>query len=473
MTVVVNDESKHSTFSRINIVICFIPCGGPTVICFIPCGSRAADPLDGHRNARASPHKYAASITYQAGNILADPGNRTFLITLRDRDAARGETPGIPRRRHRPQRRAAQSHPHANVLRVQPLPLLFIVSLDCHRTERLHALKNMLLQITEATRDELTKITFEIGKSHFQTISIPSCLVCLARRHREHIFNLTIAECYRYHLFIYCNYKKITNIQTQGDELAKITFEIGKSHFQTISIPSCLVCLARRHREHIFNLTIAECYRYHLFIYCNYKKITNIQTQGDELAKITFEIGKSHFQTISIPSCLVCLARRHREHIFNLTIAECYRYHLFIYCNYKKITNIQTQGDELAKITFEIGKSHFQTISIPSCLVCLARRHREHIFNLTIAECYRYHLFIYCNYKKITNIQTQGDELAKITFEIGKSHFQTISIPSCLVCLARRHREHIFNLTIAECYGYHLFIYCNYKKKTESKGNDS
>ncbi|KAG8289835.1 UBA-like domain-containing protein 2, partial [Homalodisca vitripennis] len=47
---VVNDESKHSTFSRINIVICFIPCGGPTVICFIPCGSRAADPLDGHRN---------------------------------------------------------------------------------------------------------------------------------------------------------------------------------------------------------------------------------------------------------------------------------------------------------------------------------------------------------------------------------------------------------------------------------------
>ncbi|KAG8322408.1 hypothetical protein J6590_022860 [Homalodisca vitripennis] len=46
--VVVNDESKHSTFSRINIVICFIPCGGPTVICFIPCGSRAADPLDGH-----------------------------------------------------------------------------------------------------------------------------------------------------------------------------------------------------------------------------------------------------------------------------------------------------------------------------------------------------------------------------------------------------------------------------------------
>ncbi|KAG8325884.1 putative ATP-dependent RNA helicase ddx17 [Homalodisca vitripennis] len=59
MTVVVNDESKHSTFSRINIVICFIPCcgptvicfipcGGPTVICFIPCGSRAADPLDGH-----------------------------------------------------------------------------------------------------------------------------------------------------------------------------------------------------------------------------------------------------------------------------------------------------------------------------------------------------------------------------------------------------------------------------------------
>ncbi|KAG8312911.1 hypothetical protein J6590_013249 [Homalodisca vitripennis] len=51
MTVVVNDESKHSTFSRINIVICFIPCGGPTVICFIPCGSRAADPLDGHRNS--------------------------------------------------------------------------------------------------------------------------------------------------------------------------------------------------------------------------------------------------------------------------------------------------------------------------------------------------------------------------------------------------------------------------------------
>ncbi|KAG8324114.1 hypothetical protein J6590_099785 [Homalodisca vitripennis] len=50
MTVVVNDESKHSIFSRINIVICFIPCGGPTVICFIPCGSRAADPLDGHRN---------------------------------------------------------------------------------------------------------------------------------------------------------------------------------------------------------------------------------------------------------------------------------------------------------------------------------------------------------------------------------------------------------------------------------------
>ncbi|KAG8293002.1 hypothetical protein J6590_027108 [Homalodisca vitripennis] len=47
-TVVVNDESKHSTFSRINIVICFIPCGGPTVICFIPCGSCAADPLDGH-----------------------------------------------------------------------------------------------------------------------------------------------------------------------------------------------------------------------------------------------------------------------------------------------------------------------------------------------------------------------------------------------------------------------------------------
>ncbi|KAG8262324.1 hypothetical protein J6590_054755 [Homalodisca vitripennis] len=35
--VVVNDESKHSTFSRINTVICFIPCGGPTVICFIPC----------------------------------------------------------------------------------------------------------------------------------------------------------------------------------------------------------------------------------------------------------------------------------------------------------------------------------------------------------------------------------------------------------------------------------------------------
>ncbi|KAG8305334.1 hypothetical protein J6590_071617, partial [Homalodisca vitripennis] len=48
--IVVNDESKHSTFSRINIVICFIPCGGPTVICFIPCGSRAADSLDGHRN---------------------------------------------------------------------------------------------------------------------------------------------------------------------------------------------------------------------------------------------------------------------------------------------------------------------------------------------------------------------------------------------------------------------------------------
>ncbi|KAG8330551.1 hypothetical protein J6590_060699 [Homalodisca vitripennis] len=48
--VVVNDESKHSTFSRINIVICFIPCGRPTVICFIPCGSRAADSLDGHRN---------------------------------------------------------------------------------------------------------------------------------------------------------------------------------------------------------------------------------------------------------------------------------------------------------------------------------------------------------------------------------------------------------------------------------------
>ncbi|KAG8316605.1 hypothetical protein J6590_046648 [Homalodisca vitripennis] len=40
MTVVVNDESKHSTFSRINIVICFIPCGGPTVICFI-----RADPV--------------------------------------------------------------------------------------------------------------------------------------------------------------------------------------------------------------------------------------------------------------------------------------------------------------------------------------------------------------------------------------------------------------------------------------------
>ncbi|KAG8264150.1 hypothetical protein J6590_017168 [Homalodisca vitripennis] len=38
--VVVNDESKHSTFSRINIVICFIPCGGPTVICFI-----RADPV--------------------------------------------------------------------------------------------------------------------------------------------------------------------------------------------------------------------------------------------------------------------------------------------------------------------------------------------------------------------------------------------------------------------------------------------
>ncbi|KAG8253546.1 hypothetical protein J6590_097834, partial [Homalodisca vitripennis] len=52
MKVVVNDESKHSTFSRINIVICFIPCGGPTVICFIPCGSRAADPLDGHQNLR-------------------------------------------------------------------------------------------------------------------------------------------------------------------------------------------------------------------------------------------------------------------------------------------------------------------------------------------------------------------------------------------------------------------------------------
>ncbi|KAG8296489.1 hypothetical protein J6590_056048 [Homalodisca vitripennis] len=57
--IVVNDESKHSTFSRINIVICFIPCGGPTVICFIPCGSRAADPLDGHRN--------------RAGRELVDP----------------------------------------------------------------------------------------------------------------------------------------------------------------------------------------------------------------------------------------------------------------------------------------------------------------------------------------------------------------------------------------------------------------
>ncbi|KAG8298299.1 hypothetical protein J6590_018711 [Homalodisca vitripennis] len=59
MTVVVNDESKHSTFSRINIVICFIPCGGPTVICFIPCGSRAADPLDGHHPLKCTRRKDA------------------------------------------------------------------------------------------------------------------------------------------------------------------------------------------------------------------------------------------------------------------------------------------------------------------------------------------------------------------------------------------------------------------------------
>ncbi|KAG8314426.1 hypothetical protein J6590_092882 [Homalodisca vitripennis] len=41
--VVVNDESKHSTFSRINIVICFIPCGGPSYLLYpvrIPCGGR-------------------------------------------------------------------------------------------------------------------------------------------------------------------------------------------------------------------------------------------------------------------------------------------------------------------------------------------------------------------------------------------------------------------------------------------------
>ncbi|KAG8296087.1 hypothetical protein J6590_065074 [Homalodisca vitripennis] len=62
MTVVVNDESKHSTFSRINIVICFIPCGGPTVICFIPCGSRAADPLDGHHPRVIPARKHCGEI---------------------------------------------------------------------------------------------------------------------------------------------------------------------------------------------------------------------------------------------------------------------------------------------------------------------------------------------------------------------------------------------------------------------------
>ncbi|KAG8278909.1 hypothetical protein J6590_011311 [Homalodisca vitripennis] len=69
MTVVVNDESKHSTFSRINIVICFIPCGGPTVICFIPCGSRAADPLDGH------PHSEKPVLALKKSTATSKPSN--------------------------------------------------------------------------------------------------------------------------------------------------------------------------------------------------------------------------------------------------------------------------------------------------------------------------------------------------------------------------------------------------------------
>ncbi|KAG8289424.1 hypothetical protein J6590_104634 [Homalodisca vitripennis] len=84
MTVVVNDESKHSTFSRINIVICFIPCGGPTVICFIPCGgptvicfipcgSRAADPLDGHRNVTGRTQFGTVVTLFVAGYLTAGP----------------------------------------------------------------------------------------------------------------------------------------------------------------------------------------------------------------------------------------------------------------------------------------------------------------------------------------------------------------------------------------------------------------
>ncbi|KAG8290186.1 hypothetical protein J6590_088562 [Homalodisca vitripennis] len=58
MTVVVNDESKHSTFSRINIVICFIPCG-----------SRAADPLDGHRNFNAVRHQLGSRASKQQAAV--------------------------------------------------------------------------------------------------------------------------------------------------------------------------------------------------------------------------------------------------------------------------------------------------------------------------------------------------------------------------------------------------------------------
>ncbi|KAG8304499.1 hypothetical protein J6590_092248 [Homalodisca vitripennis] len=93
MTVVVNDESKHSTFSRINIVICFIPCGGPTVICFIPCGSRAADPLDGHRNAdtvrfdfASNPSATSSSQPYEVESVqlelLAVIGTRVKAVQL-------------------------------------------------------------------------------------------------------------------------------------------------------------------------------------------------------------------------------------------------------------------------------------------------------------------------------------------------------------------------------------------------------
>ncbi|KAG8254857.1 hypothetical protein J6590_106749 [Homalodisca vitripennis] len=81
MTVVVNDESKHSTFLRINIVICFIPCGGPTVICFIPCGSRAADPLDGHRNLQPCSRRIEAQ-TVQLEDVtvaLAGRGHSMFV----------------------------------------------------------------------------------------------------------------------------------------------------------------------------------------------------------------------------------------------------------------------------------------------------------------------------------------------------------------------------------------------------------